>query len=103
MLLESEMSTITKPTKVQPPPKITRAQIDATKSKTEIKKDKEPIETHLSAPLVENVNRIVVDGEEARSVSEAIAILRYLNLMIFRLIDRVFPNLGAPVHCVNLC
>lgn len=76
MLLENEMSTITKTTKAQPPPKVTRAQIDTVKAKVEPKKEKEPVETHLTAPLVENVNRIAVEGEEARSVTEAIAILR---------------------------
>lgn len=79
MLLESEMSSITKATKpaANPPPKVTRAQIEAGKVKVETKKEKEPIETHLTVPLVENVNRLVVEGEEARSVTEAIAILRY--------------------------
>jgi hypothetical protein len=37
---------------------------------------KEPV-THIEKPLEENVNRLQVVGEEARSVEEAIAVLRY--------------------------
>merc|ERR1711915_1088123 len=37
--------------------------------------EKPTIDTHLTKPLQENVNRIVVDGEEARTVEEAIAVL----------------------------
>lgn len=74
-MLEQEMSSIIKTSgKVQPPPKLTRAQIEATKIKPVVKKD--VIETHLDVPLVENINRIAVDGEEARSITEAIQILR---------------------------
>lgn len=36
---------------------------------------KPKVETHLTKPLEENVNRLVVDGEEARSVDEAIRVL----------------------------
>lgn len=37
---------------------------------------KTDIETHISQPLPENVNRLQVDGEEARTIEEAISVLR---------------------------
>jgi len=73
-LLEQEMGSI-KATKPAPPAKVTRAQIQ---KKQEAPKKKEPIEkveTHLDTPLVENINRIQIEGEEARTVDEAIQIL----------------------------
>lgn len=33
--------------------------------------------THLDAPLEENVNRVQVEGVEARTVDEALSVLRY--------------------------
>ena len=36
---------------------------------------KKEVETHLTAPLEENVNRIAVDGVEARNIDEAIGAL----------------------------
>ncbi|RZC40163.1 coiled-coil domain-containing protein 124 [Asbolus verrucosus] len=75
LLLEKEMSSI-KSGKANPPPKITRAQINATVNTP--KKDtekKEKIITHLDEPLEENVNRLKIEGEEARTVTEAIGIL----------------------------
>lgn len=58
-------------------PKVTRAQI-ATKSVKVEKEEKEKnVETHLDVPLIENVNRLQVEGDEARTVEEAISILRY--------------------------
>ena len=75
MLLEQEMSTL-KPGKANPPSKITRAQIN---NMANVKKDaekKEKIVTHLDEPLVENINRLEIEGEEARTVTEAIGILR---------------------------
>ncbi|GJQ67450.1 hypothetical protein Trydic_g5114 [Trypoxylus dichotomus] len=76
-LLEREMESIKKATsKVAPPPKVTRAQIDSNKSVTVKKeKEKEKIETHLTAPLEQNINRLTIEGEEARTVTDAIAIL----------------------------
>jgi len=35
-------------------------------------------ETHLEKPIEENVNRLLVDGVEARTVDEAISVLRYV-------------------------
>lgn len=37
---------------------------------------KQDIDTHITQPLPENINRLQVDGEEARSVEEAISVLR---------------------------
>lgn len=33
-------------------------------------------ETHIEQPLEENINRLTFEGEEARTVTEAIALLR---------------------------
>lgn len=77
MLLEKEMSTVSKITKNQPPQKITRAQIESAKV-TKPAPKKEVIETHLTVPLEENINRLTIEGEEARSVTEAIAVLRFV-------------------------
>ncbi|XP_019880342.1 coiled-coil domain-containing protein 124 [Aethina tumida] len=77
-LLEKEQATIVKSAKAPPPPKITRAQIERQqqlRQRDEEKKKDTPITTHLDAPLVENVNRLTIDGDEARTVSEAIAVL----------------------------
>ena len=38
--------------------------------------NKPEIDTHISQPLLENINRVQVEGEEARSVEEAISVLR---------------------------
>lgn len=75
MLLEQEMSTVTRSVKSQPAPKVTRSQIEAAKSTKPVAK-KEVVETHLTVPLEENINRLTVEGEEARSVTEAISILK---------------------------
>ena len=40
-------------------------------------KTKEPV-THIEKPLEENINRLQAEGVQARSVEEAIAVLRYL-------------------------
>lgn len=73
-LLEQEMSAL-KPQKADAPQKVTRAQIDSQKASSS-KSDKTSVETHLTAPLEENINRLKIEGEEARSVTEAISILR---------------------------
>lgn len=75
-LLEKEMDSIKKTTKTTPATKVTRAQIESNKLNVQSKeKEKEKIETHLTTPLEENVNRLAFEGEEARSVTEAISIL----------------------------
>lgn len=73
------MSTIKKPTKAAPPPKVTRAQVSENiSSANAVKKEEKKIETHLDVPLEENLNRMTIDGEEARTVTEAISLLRYI-------------------------
>lgn len=66
-----------KASKVAPVTKLTRAQIapKMVKSDKEDKEKDKRIETHLDAPLIENVNRLEVDGEEARTVDEALLVL----------------------------
>lgn len=86
MLFEQEMATAStsgKGGKSAPPPKLTRAQIEMVKAAKPSPK-KEAVQTHLTMPLEENINRIDVEGEEARSVTEAIAVLRYY-CSLFRL------------------
>jgi len=75
-LLEQEMDSIKKPT-TKPPPqsKVTRAQIDAIKTTPPKKDEKKIVETHLDMPVEENINRVQVEGLEARSITEAISIL----------------------------
>lgn len=47
-------------------------------------------------PLIENLNRLQIDGEEARSVDEALQLLRYESYLEFSfsqiilLVDRIF-------------
>jgi len=62
------------------PIKVTRAQIAELNERREniaLGKDskQEPV-THLTVPLEENVNRLAVDGVEARNIDEAIGALR---------------------------
>ncbi|XP_060516298.1 coiled-coil domain-containing protein 124-like [Cylas formicarius] len=76
VLLEKEMGSI-KANKPPPAQKITQAQISAKKVEMAPKKDVEKkLETHLDVPLEENINRLQIDGEEARTVDEAIYVLR---------------------------
>lgn len=73
-----------KAAKVVPQPKITRAQIASKVVKAEKDdKEKEKIETHLDVPLIENVNRLAVDGEEARTIEEAITVLGYVTTFLW--------------------
>ena len=44
--------------------------------------DKEESLVHDEVPLVENVNRLVTEGEEARNVEDAIAVMRYFTIYI---------------------
>ncbi|XP_018564964.1 coiled-coil domain-containing protein 124 [Anoplophora glabripennis] len=77
-LLEKETGEAVKKTlKVPPPVKVTRAQISAkVTTETKVKeKEEKKIETHLDVPLVENLNRLEIDGEEARTIDEAISVL----------------------------
>lgn len=74
-LLEKEMASL-KSTKPPPPAKVTRIQIESMKqANAAAKPEKQAPVTHLEMPLEENINRLQIEGEEARSVSEAINIL----------------------------
>ncbi|KAJ4435388.1 hypothetical protein ANN_18003 [Periplaneta americana] len=74
-LLEQEMKSIQTAGK-QPLAKITQAQIQAESEKRRLStvKVKEPV-THIEKPLEENINRLQIEGEQARSVEQAIAVL----------------------------
>ncbi|XP_021935101.1 coiled-coil domain-containing protein 124, partial [Zootermopsis nevadensis] len=74
-LLEEELKSI-QTTGKQPLAKITQAQIQAEAEKRRLSttKVKEPV-THIEKPLEENINRLQVEGEQARSIEEAIAVL----------------------------
>ena len=74
-LLEKETTSLNPPSK-QSASKITRAQIleETEKRNAAATKKKEPV-THIDKPLEENINRLQVDGLEARTVNDAIAIL----------------------------
>ncbi|CAH2102975.1 unnamed protein product [Euphydryas editha] len=76
-LLEKEMESI-KPKVAPPPPKITRAQITTLKERTIKQETEKPIPPKVvveEPPLVENLNRLQIDGEVAQSVDEALSIL----------------------------
>lgn len=82
-LLEKEMSSIKVGGK-QPIAKVTRAEIvSATEKRNQIACKKKEEET----PIEENLNRIVLEGETAHGVDEAISVLRYFikkNFIIFK-------------------
>lgn len=64
--------------------KMSRAQIREEAERREaIARGKAAVETktHLDAPLEENVNRVQVEGVEARTVDEALSVLRYLHIL----------------------
>ena len=52
-------------------------QVETEKRRLSVTKTKEPV-THIEKPLEENINRLQTEGVQARSVEEAIAVLRYL-------------------------
>lgn len=75
-LLEKEMDSLKGNAKAPPPAKVTRAQIQHRKEEPAKKKEAEKkVETHLDTPLVENINRLQIDGYEARTVDEALQVL----------------------------
>ena len=77
-------------TGVQKPPKLTRAQIREDTEKTNnIEKPKAEVETHLTTPLEENINRVEVEGVEARTVDEALSVLRYLFVIFLSQFSKV--------------
>lgn len=58
--------------------KVTRSQIESLISQQKEEKETPKKElTHLEVSLVENVNRMTIEGEEARNIDEAISVLRY--------------------------
>lgn len=73
-LLEKEMNSIKVGGK-QPIAKVTRAEIvSATEKRNQIACKKKEEET----PIEENLNRIVLEGETAHGVEEALSVLRYV-------------------------
>ena len=44
--------------------------------------DKEASLVHDEVPLEENVNRLVTEGDEARNIEDAIAVMRYFTINI---------------------
>jgi len=63
---------------VQKPPKLTRTQIreDAEKrNEIALEKPKQEVQTHLTTTLEENINRVEIEGVEARTVDEALSVL----------------------------
>lgn len=71
---EEEQSQIVISTKANN--KVTRSQIQSTISKKNTEKEttkKAP--THLEVEIIENVNRLTIEGDEARNIDEAITIL----------------------------
>ncbi|PSN40012.1 Coiled-coil domain-containing protein 124-A [Blattella germanica] len=74
-MLEQEIKSI-QVTGKQPLAKITQAQIQAEQEKRRqaTTKVKEPV-THIEKPLEENINRLQIEGEQARSIDEAIKVL----------------------------
>ncbi|XP_050346421.1 coiled-coil domain-containing protein 124 [Nymphalis io] len=76
-LLEKEMESL-KGKVAPPPPKITRAQITQMKERTVKPEPEKPLPSKVvveEPPLVENLNRLQIDGDVAQSVEEAISIL----------------------------
>ena len=67
---------------------MTRAQIREDTEKTNnIEKPKAEVETHLTTPLEENINRVEVEGVEARTVDEALSVLRYIVIFLVSLLQ----------------
>ncbi|XP_054277722.1 coiled-coil domain-containing protein 124 [Macrosteles quadrilineatus] len=75
-IIEEEVNSIKIGGK-QPAAKITRAQITAEAERRNQAATGKPkaVETHLDQPLEENINRMTLEGEEARTVDEAINLL----------------------------
>lgn len=77
-MAEEEMAAI-KTVKPKTQEKVTRAQIEAQQERQRQEgraaADKEESLVHDEVPLVENVNRLVTEGEEARNVEDAIAVM----------------------------
>ncbi|XP_068626311.1 coiled-coil domain-containing protein 124-like [Battus philenor] len=77
-LLEKEMESIKGNVKAAPQPKITRAQIEQIKERSQKAEPEKPVPSRVvveEPPLEENLNRLQLEGEVAQSVEEAISIL----------------------------
>jgi len=77
-LVEQEQAQIISKLQKANPIKVTQAQIREEGARREAAargKSVTEVETHLNKPLEENVNRMEVEGEEARTVEEAISVL----------------------------
>jgi len=77
-LADQEQAQIVSKLQKANPVKVTQAQIRAEEARREAAargKNVKEVETHLSKPLEENVNRLEVEGQEARTVEEAISVL----------------------------
>ena len=60
-------------------------------------KPKEEVETHLTTPLEENINRVEVEGVEARTVDEALSVLRYLLLYFWSHFSTIHTTYILPI------
>jgi len=77
-LADQEQAQIVSKLQKANPVKVTQAQIRAEEARREAAargKNVKEVETHLNKPLEENVNRLEVEGQEARTVEEAISVL----------------------------
>lgn len=80
VLLEKELSSIKIGGK-QPAAKVTRAEIvSVTEKRNQVALKKKEDEK----PLEENLNRIVIEGETAHGIDEAISVLRYEPSFVWR-------------------
>lgn len=69
--------------------KVTRSQIQTFVDKKQTldggeSKEQQQQPTHLEVPLEENINRLQIDGDEARNIDEAITILRFVFCSMFK-------------------
>lgn len=67
--------------------------------------EKEAKKTHHELPVEENVNRLVPEGDEARTVEEAIAVLAYVSCLssINLTSNRAYKRYGRMIrYCVSL-
>lgn len=84
-MAEADMAAAPKPKKTPPTQKVTRAQLEAhaeerrameaSAAAAKPSKSKKVVEID-DTPLEENVNRLLSDGDEARTVEEAIKVLK---------------------------
>lgn len=91
-LLEQEMSSIKVGGK-QPASKLTRAEIQAeTERRNQVAQKKK--EQEEEKPIEENINRVVLDGETACGIDEALAVLRWLFFFSYILGNRTISHIN---------